>query len=126
MLIRFVLMNRQEKLGKQLQRDLGEIVDSAAKQLLGSNVLVSVQEVVLTPDLGLAKVYLSFLGSKDKEADLNTLDEHSSTIRRYLAQMLKDHVRKVPEIQLYLDKTIEQAERINTLLDKLRDERSDN
>lgn len=126
MLIRFVLMNRQEKLGKQLQRDLGEIVDSAAKQLLGSNVLVSVQEVVLTPDLGLAKVYLSFLGSKDKKADLNTLDEHSSTIRRYLAQKLKDHVRKVPEIQLYLDKTIEQAERINTLLDKLRDERSDN
>lgn len=126
MLLRFALMNRQEKLGKQLQRDLGEIVDAASKQLLGSNVLVSVQEVVLTPDLGLAKVYLSFLGSKDNGADLNTLDEHSSTIRRYLAQKLKDHVRKVPEIQLYLDKTIEQAERINTLLDKLREERSDN
>lgn len=108
-------MSRKDKLGKQLQKDLGEIIDAAAQQLL-NGTMVTVLEVDVTPDLGLAKVYLSFLNSKDKEADLEKLRGHVSTIRHFLAQKLKNQMRKMPELSFYLDNRIDRAERIENLL----------
>lgn len=106
-------------MGKQLQKDLGEIVDSAAQQLL-KGVLVTVLEVDVTPDLGLAKVYLSFLNSSDKKADLEILRENKSTIRHYLAQKLKNQMRKMPELEFYVDDRIDRAQRIDELLEKIK------
>ena len=113
------LLSRKDKLGKQIQRDLGEIIDSAAGQLL-RGTMVTVLEVDVTPDLGLAKVYLSFLNSRDKNADLEVLRENQVTIRHYLAQKVKNQMRKVPELHFYLDETIDQAERIEKLLNDLK------
>lgn len=112
-------MSRKDKLSKQFQRDLGEIIDAAAQQLL-NGTMVTVLEVDVTPDLGLAKVFLSLLNSKDKEADLAILEENKPTIRRYLAQRIKNQMRKVPELAFYLDDRIDRAERIDDLLNKLK------
>ncbi|MCB9262027.1 MAG: 30S ribosome-binding factor RbfA [Flavobacteriales bacterium] len=114
-------MSRKDKLGKQLQKDLGAIIDAASKQLL-QNVMVTVLDVEVTPDLGLAKVYLSFLNSKDKKADLKILEENAPTIRHYLAQQLKDHARKTPELKFYIDETIDKAERLEQLLQNLKND----
>lgn len=112
-------MSRKDKLGKQLQKDLGEIVDSAAKQLL-PGVMVTVLEVEVTPDLGLAKVFLSFLNSKDKDKDLITLQENKTTIRHYLAQKLKNQMRKIPDLQFLGDDRINRAARIEDLLNQIK------
>ena len=104
-----------------MQRDLGEIIDSASKQLL-KGTMVTVLEVDVTPDLGLAKVYLSFLNSKDREADLEILQANQATIRHYLAQKLKNQMRKIPELTFYLDTRIDRAERIDELLRGLRED----
>ncbi len=112
-------LSRKEKLGRQLQKDLGEIIDAASAQLL-KGTMVTVLEVDVTPDLGLAKVYLSFLNSKDKQADLDVLVENQQTIRHYLAQKLKDQMRKIPELMFYLDERIDRAERIEELLKGIR------
>jgi ribosome-binding factor A len=82
--------------------------------------MVTVLEVDVTPDLGLAKVYLSFLNSKDKQADLDVLIENQQTIRHYLAQKLKNQMRKIPELMFYLDERIDRAERIEELLKGIR------
>ena len=112
-------LSRKDKLGKQLQKDLGEIVDSAAKQLL-PGVMVTVLEVEVTPDFGLAKVFLSFLNSKDKDKDLAILQDNKVTIRHYLAQKLKNHMRKIPEVQFYADDRIDRAARIEELLNEIK------
>jgi ribosome-binding factor A len=112
-------LGRKDKLGKQLQKDLGEIVDSAAKQLL-PGVMVTVLEVEVTPDFGLAKVFLSFLNSKDKDKDIEVLRDSKATIRHYLAQKLKNHMRKIPDVQFYLDDRIDRAARIEELLNKIK------
>ena len=112
-------LSRKDKLGKQLQKDLGEIVDSAAKQLL-PGVMVTVLEVEVTPDFGVAKVFLSFLNSKDKDKDLAILQDNKVTIRHYLAQKLKNHMRKIPEVQFYADDRIDRAARIEELLNKIK------
>ena len=102
-----------------MQKDLGEIIDSAAQQLL-PGVMVTVLEVEVTPDLGLAKVFLSFLNSKDKEKDLLRLQENKNTVRHYLAQKLKNQMRKIPDVQFYLDDRIDRAARIDDLLNKIK------
>jgi len=112
-------LSRKDKLGKQLQKDLGEIVDAASKQLL-PGVMVTVLEVEVTPDLGLAKVFLSFLNSKDKEKDLAILQDNKATIRHYLAQKLKNQMRKIPDVQFYADDRIDRAARIEELLNKIK------
>jgi ribosome-binding factor A len=112
-------LSRKEKLARQLQKDLGEIIDAASSQLL-KGTMVTVLEVDVTPDLGLAKVYLSFLNSKDKQADLDVLIENQQTIRHYLAQKLKNQMRKIPELMFYLDERIDRAERIEELLKGIR------
>ncbi len=116
-------LSRKDKLGKQLQKDLGVIVDSAAKQLL-PGVMVTVLEVEVTPDLGLAKVFLSFLNSKDKEKDLAILQDNKATIRHYLAQKLKNQMRKMPDIQFYSDDRIDRAARFEDLLNQIKKDES--
>jgi ribosome-binding factor A len=114
-------VGRKDKLGKQLQKDLGEIIDSAAQQLL-PGVMVTVLEVEVTPDLGLAKVFLSFLNSSDKEKDLAILQDKKGSIRRYLAQKLKNQMRKIPDLQFYADDRIDRAARIDEILNKIKDD----
>lgn len=111
----FTLAKRTDKLGKQLQKDLSEIIDAASRQLL-KGTMVTVMEVVVTPDLGLAKVYLSLFNSKDKQADLDILNKNIPRIRHFLAAKLKDQVRKIPELVFHLDERIDQVERIEYLL----------
>jgi ribosome-binding factor A len=114
-------LGRKDKLGKQLQKDLGEIIDAATQQLL-NGVMVTVLEVEVTPDLGMAKVFLSFLNSKDKDKDLGIIQNNKNTIRHYLAQKLKNQMRKIPDLQFYLDDRIDRAQRIETLLNQIKDE----
>ena len=116
------MAKRTDKLGRQLQKDLGEILDSAAQQLL-NGTLVTVLDVEVTPDLGLAKVYLSFFQSTDKQADLETLRNHLPQIRHYLAGKLKNQVRKIPELMLFIDDTNDQAEHMENLLRQLREKK---
>ena len=102
-----------------MQRDLGEIIDAAVKQTI-PGLMVTVMEVAVTPDLGLAKVYLSLFNSKDSEADMASLNQQIPKIRHFLAGKLKDQVRKIPELMFYLDSSLDQAENIENLLRKIR------
>ncbi|MFT5480665.1 MAG: ribosome-binding factor A, partial [Bacteroidia bacterium] len=74
------MAGRKEKLGKQIQKDLGEILDAAAKQIL-KGTMVTVLEVVVTSDLGLAKVHISLFNTQDKAADLVLIQQNSPQIR---------------------------------------------
>ncbi|MDG1720672.1 MAG: 30S ribosome-binding factor RbfA [Bacteroidia bacterium] len=109
---------RTEKISRAVQRDLAPILSRVCRRILPSE-LVTIVEVQATADLGLAKVYISILNSKDKEKSLYTIEFHNKEIRQELAQVIGKRVRKIPELNFYLDTTIDHAERINSLLDNL-------
>ncbi len=113
------MAKRTDKLGRQLQRDLGEIIDAATKQLL-KGTMVTVMEVVMSPDLGLAKVYLSLFNTSDKAGDMKILNDNIPQIRHFMAMKLKDQVRKIPELIFFNDESIDQAENMEQLLKKIR------
>lgn len=109
---------RTEKISRALQRDLAPLLSRFCQQILPGQ-LVTVVEVKATADLGLAKVYVSVLNSKDKDKTLETIRFHQKEIRQLLAQEIGKRIRKIPEINFYLDNTMDHAERINKLLDNL-------
>ncbi|PCJ64840.1 MAG: ribosome-binding factor A [Bacteroidetes bacterium] len=109
---------RTEKISRAIQRDLAPLLSRYCPGILPGQ-MVTVIEVVATADLGLAKIYISILGSKDKEKSLSIIERHNKEIRQELAKVIGKRIRKIPELKFYLDNTMDHAELINNLLDDL-------
>lgn len=109
---------RQQQFARMIQRDLGEIFQQDAKHIFG-NKFITVTQVRMTPDLGIARVYLSFLMVNDKEEALVEIQDYTKSIRNMLARRIGKSVRIVPELEFFLDDSAEYAEKIERLLDGL-------
>ncbi len=110
---------RQEKLGRLIQRDLSDIFQKHGQELF-HGAFVTVTIVRMTPDLGLAKVYLSILAHPEGQKLVDELNEKHLTHLRYeLSKKLKNQMRKMPELRFYLDDTSEEASKIDQLIDSL-------
>lgn len=105
---------RQAKIARFIQKELSEIFRRQTSTLGG--VLVSVSQVRITPDLSIAKAYLSIF-PPDKSAEiLENIKSQAKTVRYELAQNVKDVLRKCPELQFYLDDSLDYIENIDRLL----------
>lgn len=118
---------RTDKVAKQIQKDLGEILDEMKKSHFRGS-WITVMETTVSPDLGLVKAYVGIMpvsGAK-KEEIFELLDLNMTEIRHKLAQRVKHQLRKVPEIAFYLDETLDRAHRLEALFRQLgeRDEES--
>ena len=80
------------------------------------NVLVSVSAVKVSPDLSIAKAYLSIFPSEKSAAILANIQSQAKTVRYELAQLVKQTLRKCPELQFYLDDSLDYIENIDRLL----------
>ena len=80
------------------------------------NVLVSVSEVRVSPDLSIAKAYLSIFPSEKSQAILANIKTQSKTVRYELAQAVKQTLRKCPDLQFYLDDSLDYIDNIDRLL----------
>jgi ribosome-binding factor A len=72
----------------------------------------------VSPDLAVAKVYLSFMAVKDKEALLEHVKAQVKEIRKLLAVKTRNQLRVIPELIFYIDDSLDYAERIDELLKK--------
>lgn len=105
---------RQAKIARLIQKDLSEIFRRQTAALGG--VIVSVSQVRVSPDLSIAKAYLSIFPSERSAEILENIKNQSRTIRYELAQNVKDVLRKCPELQFYLDDSLDYIENIDRLL----------
>lgn len=108
---------RQLKVAKELQKDLAEIIRSKGMAAFGG-AMVSVTEVRISPDLSVAKVYVSIFPSANAEAAMQTINENSRAIRGELGHIVAKQFRIVPELVFYLDSSLDYAEHIDELLKK--------
>jgi ribosome-binding factor A len=104
---------RQNKAARLIQRELSEYF---RKRNWGKGTLISVTMVRITPDLGLAKCYLSLFNVPEPEEMLETIREKSGEIRGELGFAIKNQVRHVPQLHFYIDDSLDYAEQINDLL----------
>lgn len=105
---------RQHKFSRLIQRDLSEIFQQNSVSMFGGS-FISVTQVEISPDLGLAKVYLSFLLTKDPAGKIVEIETQNKSIRNMLAQRIRHQARVIPELRFYYDNTAEEAEKIDKL-----------
>ena len=105
---------RQAKIARLIQKELSEIFRQQTAKTRG--VLVSVSTVRVSPDLSIAKAYLSvFPGDKAQEV-MENINRSAKTIRYELAQKVRFQLRKTPELAFYLDDSLDYIEKIDSLL----------
>ncbi len=105
---------RQAKISRLLQKELSEIFRRQTAKTHG--VIVTVSAVRVTPDLSLAKVYLSVFPSEKSAEMLASIKASEKTVRYELAQIVRFQLRKVPELHFYLDDSLDYLENIDKLL----------
>lgn len=109
---------RQQKFSRLIQRDLSDIIQKD-KAGIFTNTFVTVADVKMSPDLSVAKIYLSMFMVKDKEGMLKKIEQHKSEIRRDLGNKIGKQVRIVPHLVFFIDEVEERASRIDKLIDDL-------
>lgn len=105
---------RQKKVSRVIQRELG-IYFQRNSATYAKGGMITVTQVRVSPDLGIAKVYLSIYAVPDKQAVLSLIRERDWEVRKYLAQE-RNELRIAPELQFYIDDSLDQIERIDNLL----------
>ena len=107
--------NRQKKIAGVLQKDLVDILQSAARDYM-KGVLISVTKVYVTSDLGQAKVYLSVFPSTKRDSILEGIVANASTIRYEMAQRTKNQLRRMPGLNFFVDDSLDYIETIDAAL----------
>ncbi|MFN8436712.1 MAG: 30S ribosome-binding factor RbfA [Cytophagales bacterium] len=105
---------RQLKFSRLIQKELGEIFQRDVKSLF-SNTFITITHVNMSPDLSVAKVYLSIMLAPNKNEALDKINLNKKAIRNFLAQKIKKDVRIIPEIIFYLDDSTEYASKMDKI-----------
>lgn len=105
---------RQAKIARLIQKELSEIFSAQTAKTHGT--LVSVSSVRVTPDLSMARAYLSVFPSAKAQEMIDSINKNVRTIRYELAQRVRYQLRKTPELSFYLDDSLDYIEKIDNLL----------
>jgi ribosome-binding factor A len=110
---------RQRQVAELVKRNFGVLLQHEGGYIYGTEPMVTVTSVKMTPDLSLAKIYLSVYNTENKQAVMLTLEEERSRLRQGLAYRLKRQLRRIPDISFYLDDTIDEMYRVEAMFDRL-------
>ncbi|MFO7844578.1 MAG: 30S ribosome-binding factor RbfA [Bacteroidales bacterium] len=106
---------RQQKIERLLQKDLGDIFQKGTNTLFKSK-MITVTAVRVSPDLSIAKVYLSLFPVEDKDEFIQYINDIESKIRFELGKRVRHQLRKIPELKFFVDDSLDYIENIDNLL----------
>ncbi len=105
---------RQAKIARLIQKELSEIFRRETAKTHG--VIVSVSAVRVSPDLSIARAYLSVFPSDKGTAMLESINHNAKAIRHELAQKVRYQLRKTPELSFFIDDSLDYIQNIDNLL----------
>jgi ribosome-binding factor A len=106
---------RQQKISRLLQREVGDILQKDMNNL-GLGAMLTVTKVSVTSDLSLAKVYVSVLAANDNAAVIANLNKHTKEVRYVLGQRVRNQLRIIPFLQFFEDDSLDYLENIERIL----------
>ncbi|WP_131538504.1 30S ribosome-binding factor RbfA [Pedobacter nototheniae] len=112
---------RQQKFAGVIQEELAQIFQREGTSFL-PDTLVTITRVRVSPDLAVAKVYLSFFNTNNTTLSINTVNAHAGEIRYKLGSRIRHQVRVIPELTFFVDDTNEYVERMDDLFEKIAKE----
>lgn len=108
--------NRQKKVAGVLQKDLAEVLQNALRDSGQAGIIVSVSKVKVPTDLSTAKVYISVFPNDKAAIILEEVNQVKPTIRHEISQRTRHQLRRMPELQFYIDDTLEYLDGIERSL----------
>jgi ribosome-binding factor A len=111
---KFMETTRQAKIARLLQKELSEILRRQTAKTHG--IIISVSSVRVSPDLSVAKAYLSVFPSSKSQEIIENLTRNAKAVRYDLGQQVRYQLRKVPELAFFLDDSLDYIENIDNLL----------
>ena len=112
---------RQKKIGITLQKDLTIILQKLLKEGAMGSIIASITKVRVSPDLSSAKVYISIFPVKNTPEIFDLISQKKSEIRNSLGILIKNQIRRVPELFFYNDDSLEHIDSIDAALKKNED-----
>jgi ribosome-binding factor A len=107
---------RQNKIARLIQKELSDIFQQQTQATRG--ILVSVSAVRISPDLSIARVYLSVFPSNRSEEIVNNINGNMKSIRYELGTRVRHQLRIIPELKFFVDDSLDYIEKIDELLKK--------
>ncbi len=114
---------RTERVAKLLQREVADILTTELSQEL--QAMVTVTGVRVTRDLSIAYVHVSVLGDslQQRQTGFKRVEALVPQIRQALAARIRHQMKSVPELRFFLDESLQEAQRMEDLFDRIRAER---
>lgn len=106
---------RQNKIGRLIQKELSELLRRDTNVLAKGRIL-SLTQVRVTRDMSLARCYLSIFPSEGSETVLAEIKQHKSKLRGELGNIVRHQLRHVPELEFFIDDSLDYIEKIDNLL----------
>jgi ribosome-binding factor A len=112
--------NRQRKVAQIIQEDFAELFRKQSSES-AQNFLISVSDVKVTADLSIAKIYLSIFPKEFRKNIMQEIETNKSQYRNFIGQKMGKQVRIIPNVNFYLDTTLDDVEKIERELKGLGD-----
>jgi ribosome-binding factor A len=109
---------RQQKYAKLILKEISDIFQRDKRGILG-NAFVTIAEVRVSPDLSMARIYVSMMLAKNKKETLEKINAHKKEIRKALGERIRNQARIIPELVFYIDEVEENAQRMESLIKSL-------
>ena len=114
---------RTERVAEMVQREVARILQREYSDQL--QPMVTITHARVTGDLSIAYVYASVMGdtSEKRKATFKQLEALTPQIRDQLASRIRHEVKTIPELKFFLDESLQKARRMETLFDRIQEER---
>jgi len=114
---------RQKQTASTVQRSFSGILQQEGSYIYG-DALVTVTRVNMTPDMGIARIYLSVYNVTNKEVVIEAVRHSGTQLRQTLAKRLRNHLRRIPYLEFYLDDTVDEMYKVDDIFSQLEKERT--
>lgn len=110
---------RQKQVTEMVKRNFGILLQQEGSLIYGNEALVTVTSAKMSPDMSIAKIYLSVYNTENKQAVIMLMEENYHQLKQSFVHRVRKHLRRIPELQFYLDDTLDEMYRLNSLFNKL-------
>ena len=110
---------RQQKFGRLIQKELGEQFQREGKNYYGQN-FVTITGVRVTPDLSVARVYISIFKAAKPEEVMNMIRTNSHEIRLQLGKRIRNQARIIPTLEFFLDDSLDYVDKMENIFKNIK------
>ena len=121
-IVTFVTMDsiRQRQLAKTIQVALSENIQKELSNIL-EGAMITISGVRVTPDLYIARVYVSIYNHANPTHVLALLDKNNKYIRGLLGNKLRNKVRSVPQLEFFKDDTLDEVKKLEQIFKEIKE-----